>query len=316
MQKRIESRSRSQRVGKRGTNLGAKEKRRLIQLLLCIGLFAVVLVGKGIAPERLMESGESLLQMIQTDTDFQGAFAALGQSISQGEPILESLEALAVQVFGAGETEKEVITSGKGLAVEAAMSYMQADADPQIVLLRLEQTVRQSETAEEQLDDGTAADTEPDGSTAAAASPDLPEGTTMDYVELGLEETATPVLGVVSSSFGYREDPNTGEYLFHNGVDIAAEEGTPILAFADGTVEFTGEDDTSGLYLQIDHGNETKTFYCHCSVLYVQEGDAVVKGQAIAAVGETGNATGPHLHFAIKYEGVRLNPVYYIETVG
>ncbi len=85
-------------------------------------------------------------------------------------------------------------------------------------------------------------------------------------------------------------------------------------AFADGTVDFIGESEAYGLYIQLDHGNGVKTFYCHCSALYAQKGEEISAGQTIAAVGDTGNATGPHLHLEIKRDGVLLNPVYYIET--
>ena len=138
----------------------------------------------------------------------------------------------------------------------------------------------------------------------------------MEYVSLGLTDTVTPVMGSVTSVYGYRDHPVSGEYLFHAGVDLAAETGTPILAFASGVVDYIGESDAYGLYVQLDHGNGVTSFYCHCSALYVQKGETVTKGQTIAAVGETGNATGPHLHLEMKRDGVRLNPIYYIDTVS
>lgn len=312
MQKRIESRSRGRRTERRGAGLGRKERRRLLQLLLCALLFAVVLAGKGLAPERLARSGESVLRLIRTDTDFQSAFTALGQAVSQGDSLLECLETLAVQAFGAGEASRPAQAPDDGLAAQAVMGYLSAAAGTQAVPQPQGGALRRSGDAGEQAPGETGAGEED----LAAAPTRLPEGATMEYVELGLEETVTPVFGVVSSSFGYREDPFTGETAFHSGVDIAAAEGTPILAFADGTVEWTGEDDTSGLYLQLDHGGSVESFYCHCSALYVGEGETVGKGQVIAAVGATGHATGPHLHFALKSGGVRLDPVYYIETAG
>jgi murein DD-endopeptidase MepM/ murein hydrolase activator NlpD len=136
----------------------------------------------------------------------------------------------------------------------------------------------------------------------------------MDYYDLGLSETVTPVLGTLTSSYGYRDHPVSGEYLFHAGVDLAAQTGTPVQAFAAGTVEYIGESDAYGLYIQVDHGNGVKTFYCHCSALYAQKGEQVALGQTIAAVGQTGNATGPHLHLEVKLDDVHLNPIYYVET--
>ena len=136
----------------------------------------------------------------------------------------------------------------------------------------------------------------------------------MDYVPLGLGETVTPVLGVLTSPFGYRDHPVDGTYAFHYGTDLAADLGTPVQAFADGTVDFIGESEAYGLYIQINHGSGVTSFYCHCSALYAQKGEKVTKGQTIAAVGDTGNATGPHLHLELKQDGVFLNPLYYIET--
>ncbi len=292
MQKRIEPRRRRKRKdGRTDAQERGAAQRRLVRLLVCAVLFAVVLAGKGLAPEMLAQSGQTLLDMIQTDADFQSAFADLGQSIAQGASIWTSMGELAMEVFGARKEEKTVLSWGDGPATEAVMEYMRTGGDPLDV--------------QERLNAGA------EGAQLAA----LPEGTSADYVELDLEETATPVLGAVTSSFGYREDPSTGAWRFHYGVDLAAEEGTPILAFADGTVTAAGEDETSGLYLWLEHENRVESFYCHCSALYVQTGDEVKAGQAIAAVGQTGNATGPHLHFALRYSGVQLDPEYYIETV-
>ena len=79
-------------------------------------------------------------------------------------------------------------------------------------------------------------------------------------------------------------------------------------------MDYIGESPIYGLYTQIDHGNGVTTFYAHCGKLLVQQGQSVKMGDVIAESGETGNATGPHLHFEIKKDGVLLNPLYYIET--
>lgn len=316
MQKRSGMRS-AKASGKR-TALGAKEKRRLVQLVLCIGLFLVVFLGKGIAPDGMLQSGEALLQMIRTDTDFKSAFSALGEAFSQGEPVAQTLGNLAKEVFGAG-TQEEKPQSEAGAANHVPEVVRQALAQiptQESMLLRLginPQEVKKDEEeqeGEEQQTDQTASVPE----VPAYTGPALPAGTTMDYVDLGLTNCITPVRGEVTSSFGYRDHPVSGEYLFHSGTDLAADIGTPVAAFADGTVDFIGESEAYGLYIQLDHGSGVKTFYCHCSALYTQKGERVKAGQTIAAVGDTGNATGPHLHLEIKRDGVLLNPAYYIET--
>lgn len=140
----------------------------------------------------------------------------------------------------------------------------------------------------------------------------LPGGVSMAFCELGLAETTDPVQGVLTSDYGYRDHPVTGDLRFHRGVDLGAASGTAITAFAGGRVVYTGRNDSCGLYFLLDHGNGVSTFYCHCSELKVLDGQTVELGQVVAKVGQTGNATGPHLHFAVIKDGVYLDPLYYI----
>ena len=141
---------------------------------------------------------------------------------------------------------------------------------------------------------------------------ELPNNYTMDQLSLGDLETVTPVLGYINSGYGYRDHPISGVYQFHGGVDISGKTGDPIQAFAAGTVEYVGEDDSFGLYLQLDHGNGVKSFYAHCSAVCVKKGQTVALGEKIAEVGASGTATGPHLHLELKYNKMHLNPIYYI----
>ena len=88
------------------------------------------------------------------------------------------------------------------------------------------------------------------------------------------------------------------------------------MAFASGTVEYIGQNDSYGLYLQIDHGNGVKSFYAHCSKLLVQKGQPVKIGETVALVGSTGTATGPHLHLELKYQKMHVNPAYYVDFLN
>ena len=112
-----------------------------------------------------------------------------------------------------------------------------------------------------------------------------------------------PVAGTITSPQGYRTDPITGEVSYHSGTDIAVPEGTPILAAADGTVTIANALDSwggsYGYYVKLDHGGGLTTLYAHCSSICVTAGQQVKAGQVIAYVGQTGRATGPHLHFEI-----------------
>ena len=117
----------------------------------------------------------------------------------------------------------------------------------------------------------------------------------------------TPVQGVISSSFGQR---NQG---YHHGVDIAAEAGTNIKAAAGGKVILAGwKNWVYGNTVTIDHGNGWQTMYAHTSKVLVEEGDTVAAGDVIALVGSTGNSTGPHLHLELRKNGTIVNPQKYI----
>ena len=124
-----------------------------------------------------------------------------------------------------------------------------------------------------------------------------------------------PVAGTITSQFGHRVDPITGEVSSHTGTDIACAEGTPILAAADGTVTVANGldswDGSYGYYIQIDHGGGLETLYAHCSSICVTTGQQVQAGQVIGYVGHTGRATGSHLHLEVHVNGSRTDAMRY-----
>lgn len=115
-----------------------------------------------------------------------------------------------------------------------------------------------------------------------------------------------PVSGQITSSFGERKNPMGAGDDFHPGLDIAADEGTPITAAAPGRVISAGPDGGYGNLIVVDDGNGVTTRYGHCSQIFARVGDTVAPGQTIGAVGSTGHSTGPHLHFEVR---VNDNPV-------
>lgn len=121
-----------------------------------------------------------------------------------------------------------------------------------------------------------------------------------------------PGFNYMSSPFGYRIHPITGEYKLHNGTDFAATSGTPVYAAMDGTVTIAQYSSSAGNYISINHGNGLVTIYMHNTSLYVSPGDKVTKGQNIAASGNTGNSTGPHLHFQVMLNGTAVNAMNYL----
>ena len=124
-----------------------------------------------------------------------------------------------------------------------------------------------------------------------------------------------PVAGTITSQFGHRVDPITGEVSSHTGTDIACAEGTPILAAADGVITVANGLDSwggsYGYYIQINHGGGLETLYAHCSSICVTTGQQVQAGQVIGYVGHTGRATGSHLHLEVHVNGSRTDAMRY-----
>ena len=118
-----------------------------------------------------------------------------------------------------------------------------------------------------------------------------------------------PISGTITSRFGHVSSRRVSK---HTGLDIAASTGTKIKAAAGGTVTFSGYKGSFGYMVVINHGNGIETYYAHCSKLYVKAGQQVNQGEVIAAVGNTGNSTGPHLHLEIRVNGVAYNPQNYL----
>ena len=139
-----------------------------------------------------------------------------------------------------------------------------------------------------------------------------PDGT---RAPTGTLQWPLPVAGTITSQFGHRVDPITGEVSSHTGTDIACAEGTPILAAADGTVTVANSLDSwggsYGYYIQIDHGGGLETLYAHCSSICVTTDQQVQAGQVIGYVGHTGRATGSHLHLEVHVNGSRTDAMRY-----
>lgn len=121
--------------------------------------------------------------------------------------------------------------------------------------------------------------------------------------------------GWQSSSFGYRDDPFTGERRTHRGVDIAAAAGAPVKSASDGVVRVAGWDDVLGNYVEVRSRMGYSYIYGHMSRLAVRAGAVISQGQVLGAVGATGRATGPHLHFEVRKNGVPQNPRLFISGI-
>ena len=305
-----------QRPRTKKAGLGEREKRRLVQLGACLLLFAVVFFAKG--ADKLSNLRQTLQGALRADMDIQAAFADLGWSIASGRSVVETMGELWGDVFVPKQTLAD--ESGGG---ELYQSAWRALGRGETLMSRTTRETGSTDPMARSAARGSALPAlepvalpaaEPEVVHVDYTGPALPENTTMDRYALGLSETVTPVMAVESSGFGWRDHPIENEERFHYGVDLASDTGTAVRAFAAGSVDYIGESDVYGQYLQLDHGNGVKSFYAHCSKLCVQQGQIVAAGEKVAESGATGEVTGPHLHFELKRDGVRLNPEYYIET--
>lgn len=118
---------------------------------------------------------------------------------------------------------------------------------------------------------------------------------------------------VLSSKFGWRQDPFGSGLEFHKGVDLSAEKGSSVLAAYDGTVVLSRYSSSYGNYIIIQHSNGFKTLYAHCEKLLKNVNEKVSAGEVIALVGSTGRSTGPHLHFEIIINNENVNPEWYLD---
>jgi len=290
------------------------DKRRLTQLLVSLCLFLLVFSGRNAFSPQLNDLDE----LIGKDTDFAAAFRQLGQAVSDGTPVGQMLKEFGVSLSGGGQEEPPAAEKTPGtqeLPVPLPLSDRLGLMETTQFWVGLADTQKEQSSEEpgQPTPEPTAQVVTAMAQTYGENGEKLPSNVSFQYYELGLEKTAVPVMGQITSGFGYRTSPITGKREFHLALDIAASEGTKIGAFADGVVEYIGESKEFGLYLKLNHANNVSTFYAHCSKLLVQKGERVSCGQTVALVGSTGNATGAHLHLTILKDNIRLDPHYYVD---
>ena len=272
-----------------------RENRRLMQLAACSGIFVLLVAVKLLLPGKMARINHRLSALLNRNMDVQAVFSALGRAASgEGEHLAE-------------EVYQAVFQPEQAVPASAAERSAAGEAAPQ------EETQREATPQEETQQDAAAEETAAVSEMAYVlySEKNLPEHVKLEQELLGFDY-CTPVIGTETSSFGYREHPIEGEERFHYGLDIGAAEGTAITAFADGTVTAVGESTSYGKYLTIQHAGDYTTLYAHCSRITAVSGEEVRKGETIAEVGETGMATGSHLHFELHKGDTYLNPVYYV----
>lgn len=328
------------RGGKKSTGKSKRTEKlmcqsSLLQLLFCIILFLSVYIGKGLMPGQMASHvGEQLVTMITADIDFASALAELGDSLSEDKSVLRGFGDFCVAVFGSGTPEgasqQTSASSGyqyRPIILKTELEFLNSDPPAEQLRHHYLYGVHNTKLMNFKADQTSAyveipldmqePETVPAVGTvlfyADYSGDPPPKNCTMDQISLGLLDTIVPVNGEITSSYGYRNHPISGDYQFHTGVDIAGDVGDTIAAFSAGTVEYVGEDDSYGLYFQLDHGNGVKSFYAHCDSVCITKGETVEMGETVGKVGATGTVTGPHLHFEVKFHKLRLNPAYYLE---
>ena len=311
----------------------------MARLVVCAIIFVLLVMVKLLFPGALSGFAQSAGELIGGNADFKEAFAAIGRAISGEEGAGASLQDAYTAVFNPSQQKDGAQREDSAPAPEA-QPEPEVQTGPQRTgaSLPAEQEEQSSESGaaereEQPSESGAAEQSQPaapavvespvepaedadDTATAEPLSyvytmPALPDNASLEQRNLGFAHSS-PILGSLSSSFGWRVHPIEGGSRFHYGVDLAADEGTDILAFADGAVYATGESSTLGNYIMLQHQGGYITLYAHCSRVTVT-GGSVAMGEKIAEVGCTGQATGPHLHFELHDGSLYLNPIFYVE---
>ena len=259
-------------------------------------VFISVTILKLLMPEQTAYARQEVVALIDMDMDYRGALTQVGAILTD-----ESVQ----QVFEFFRGERKAVvgdTTAEPQTTEVPSPMPSETAAPvQTAVPTLTQPVSADVMAAIEA-----------FKIAQEAYVDYVTPDTVSYAELYIPFAYTsPVSGVTSSGFGYRVHPIEGVVRFHYGTDYVAKEGTPIAAFADGKVSMTGYEKGYGNYVEITHSDGWKTLYAHCSEVKVTWDQTVKMGDVIALAGQTGEATGPHLHLELTHDGYYTNPEFF-----
>ena len=253
---------------------------------------------------------ELLKRIIRSDynliLEIQKQKAAIEAKKAQLEEDKRQLDALAAE---AEKTQKEIAAKkaeqqkvlDAAKSNKAAAAQMEQDLNAQLASVRnlIQQRLAAAEAARQATQQAAESDNGGGG------------GSDDNYVQ-GTGAMSWPCSGPITSPFGYRTHPIFGTTIFHAGIDIGVDYGTPIHAADSGVVVYSGWISGYGNAVIIDHGGGVSTLYGHNQSLAVSEGQSVSKGSVIAYAGSTGNSTGPHCHFEVDVNGSPVNPMGYL----
>lgn len=275
------------------------------KLYVSSGIFVAVTIIKLLLPEQTAYARQEVVELIDMDMDYRGLAVQVGKVMADEsvQQVWDLLQSRAKEVLG--ETEPASTPSADDVDTPSVTTVPTPTITP-----TPNPTYIPQESEAEALDSVLAAVEAFQTAQEAYVGYATPE--TVSYANLVIPFTyGSPITGVTSSGFGYRVHPIEGEVRFHYGTDYAAEEGTPITAFADGQVTMTGYEKGYGNFVEITHADGWKTLYAHCSEVNVNWWQDVKMGEVIALAGETGEATGPHLHLELSHDGYYTNPEFF-----
>lgn len=262
----------------------------------------------------LLSRGYYVRRIVQSDTELITGIRADIQQIEQDKRLLEAQEREQRELAADYEEQKrayagdlarkrELLRGAQEVRAEAQeeLDELEAEAEAMTDRIRmLSELLRRRQEEQRRLARLRRQERRPPSSAGEPDEPDVPEPWRGGLLR--------PCNGPITSGFGYRRHPILGRRKMHTGIDIAAQSGAPIYAAARGTVLLAAYTRGYGNCVILDHGDGRTTLYGHASALLVQSGQVVTRGQVIARVGMTGMATGPHLHFEVRRNGVPVQP--------
>ena len=269
---------------------------------------AVTIVGLAGSYTRMLLKTESYNQVRQERETLRKNYKQMAQMAHDRDVQVASLGALASEVTALYGLRQNKLVSARPTAAASAASAptprtlaSSDEVNQQDVTLSLNQFYALRAQAMS-------------GEVTRALEGGLTSNFSGDWTQLADAPSLWPLEGRIASSFGERQDPINGEGAFHPGIDIDAPSGTPVRAAGDGDVLGGSTGAGYGREVILDHGHDVETIYGHLSAIAVVPGQHVIRGQVIGYVGQTGRATGPHLHYEVRVHNVPVNPRKYLRT--
>ena len=248
--------------------------------------------------KRVIQSDYSLILEIQDQkAKIEAKKAELEQDKARLDQLAEEAKKTQAEIEAKKAEQQKVLDNARSNKAAAAQMEQDYIARSNEVRELIQERLRQAEAARQAAQAAQAAGDD------SAADYTYPEGT---------GSMSWPCNGVITSPYGYRTHPIFGTTIFHAGMDIGVDYGTPIHAADSGTVIYAGWISGYGNTVIIDHGGGVETLYGHNQSLNVSEGQSVSKGSVVAYAGSTGNSTGPHCHFEVDVNGSPTDPMGYL----